>query len=122
MKFVYKPSGTPKAKWKRWEWATAKMVNRDAELLEDLTDWTFIEWQSKFQKGSVKAVRAYLFMQLKKDTPGLEYDDIVFTDEEWDFELTKDEEARLAALNGDPDALAAAKQEQADEEADPKDE
>lgn len=116
MQFVYKPSGTPEAKWKRWDFAPAKMSNRDAEALEDLTDWTFLEWQQKLFAGSVRAVHAYLYLLLRKDDAKLKYDDVEFTDEEYDLEPSEAEEKALA------DADAGDQAETLDVEVDPKDE
>lgn len=112
MQFVYKPSGVPEDKWKRWDFAPAKMSNRDAEAIEDKTDWTFLEWQTKLFAGSVRAVHAYLWLQLRKDDARLSYDAVEFTDEEFDLVPS---EAEVEALADEPEA------DQPEQVEDPKD-
>lgn len=84
MVFEYRPDGVPEEKWRRWPFEPGRMSNREAEAIEDVTGWTFVQWQDRFFSGSMRAVHAALWVYLRRDKEraDLEYDDLEFTDSE----------------------------------------
>lgn len=86
--FVYQPEG---AEPREWPWEPYKMSSKDAELIEEKTGLLFGEWVDAAPRGSIKALRALLFVLLRRDTPGLQYDHLQFTTGDVYWRLSDDE-------------------------------
>lgn len=86
--FVYQPEG---AEPREWAWAPLKMPSPDAELIEQLSGMLFSEWIEAVAAGSMKARHALLFVLLRKEQPGLKYDEVHFAYGETSWRLSDDE-------------------------------
>jgi hypothetical protein len=83
--FVYQPEG---AEPREWDWAPYKMQSPDAELIEQLSDMLFSEWIDAVTAGSMRARHALLFVLLRKEQPGLKYDELQFSYGETSWRLS----------------------------------
>lgn len=92
MKFTYKPEG---ADPKVWEYRPNKLMNVEAEKIEDLTGWTYQEFGERFMSGSTKAYHALLYILLKRETPTLKYDQVQFAMDEIEVEFGEVEKAAM---------------------------
>lgn len=93
-KVVYKPEGvdTPR----EWDFNPGKMISPEMGLIERVTGMLFPEWVDAFGKGSVTAIHAFLFVMLKRETPSLKPDDVVFVMDDVSLDLTDDEAVQYA--------------------------
>ncbi|MEU6491084.1 hypothetical protein ABZ890_11905 [Streptomyces sp. NPDC046984] len=82
MYLVYSPEGSEEPQ--RWKYQPKKLMSVERELLERLTSKNFSEFTVDVQKGNSRCRRALLFIYLKRQHPGLKFDDVDFA---WD-ELT----------------------------------
>lgn len=87
-KFVYQPEG---AAAREWEWEPLKIPARDAELIETKTGMMFGDWMDATPRGSMRALHALLFVLLRKEAPGLQWDQVEFTMSEVGWKLSDDE-------------------------------
>lgn len=89
------------------EWHGVKLkrlMNPEAEALEDVTDWSLDEIQMRLTRGSVKAIRALLWVLLKRTYQPLKYRDVEIMAEEVALDYEPDEvEDILDAMRKDPD-------------------
>lgn len=88
MRFVYRPDGVEP---RSWEFEPAKMMSPEAEAIERLTKMTFVQWQSSVQDGSMLAIRALLWVLLKRSNPGIKFESLEFSMGEIDWELGEQE-------------------------------
>lgn len=90
---------------KRWRYDAKKLMSAEREMLERRTERAFDEFQQDVIKGSTICRRALLFMFLKRDHPGVKYEDVDFAWDELKLEFSKPEYAEMIAqvsenLNG----------------------
>jgi hypothetical protein len=125
MDFIYTPEGADE---KRWEWAPGRIPSTDAEIIERRTGMLFPEWSKACAEGSMLAQHAFIFVQLRKDNPSLEWAQVVFTADEVRFEFTEDDQrgwlenleaavGRGDKLNESEQAMLAALRQQFSDEA-----
>ena len=88
MKFVYAPDGVDPMSW---EFDPNKMINAECIEIERRTGWDFAEWLERFKRANMAAVTAYLYVMLKRETPGIKYESIQFTMSDFNFEPTDEE-------------------------------
>jgi hypothetical protein len=93
MDFIYTPEGREDDPY-RWEWAPGRIPSPDAEIIERRTGMLFPKWTKAAADGSIIALHAFLFVQLRKQRPTLEWDQVVFTQDEVRFEFTEDDERK----------------------------
>lgn len=95
MKLIYRPDGadTPR----EWEFKPSKLLNAEAEAIEDRTGWTFEEFGDALMRGSTKARHALLWVMLKRENHRLKYDDVQFAMDEVDLGFTVEERGNLIA-------------------------
>lgn len=97
MLFVYKPEGREDDPMK-WEFATNKLMNVEAEAIERATKMTYGEWADAVTRGSMTALHGLLWVMLKRGNPTLTYDECPgFNLSEVDFELDDEESAEALA-------------------------
>lgn len=97
MKFVYTPEGAEKSY--EWPWAPFDMPSPDAIEIEKLTGMRFRVWADEVVQGSMLATQAFLYLMLRKETPGLQWDQVRFSYSECKIVLSDDEViSRLADL------------------------
>ena len=88
MQFVYKPEG---AEPKRWDFVPEKMMSVECIEIERRTGWDFGEWLERFKRANMGAIHAYLYVMLKRELPGVKYDDVRFCLDDVAFEPSPDE-------------------------------
>jgi hypothetical protein len=86
---VYKPEGSEEPQ--RWRYNPKKLMSAEREMLERRTGKNFTEFTIDVQKGNSQCRRALLFMYLKRDHPGVKYEDVDFAWEELTLEHSKGE-------------------------------
>lgn len=79
----------------RWRYNPKKLMSAEREMLEKRTQRTFEEFQQDVIKGGAVCRRALLFMYLKRDHPGVKYDDVDFAWDELTLEFSKSEYAEM---------------------------
>jgi len=89
LKFVYTPDGAEKAY--EWDWAPFEMPSPDAIEIEKLTGMRFRVWADEVVQGSMLATQAFLYLMLRKETPGLQWDQVRFSFSECKIVLTDEE-------------------------------
>lgn len=90
MQFRYKPEGIePKV----WEFRPYKLMSPEAELIEKRTGMAFADWARVVTEGSMIALRALLFVMLKRGEPTLKWEQLQFSMSEVDFILDDEEKA-----------------------------
>lgn len=94
MRLTYTPEG---AESKSWPIEPDEMDSLTIEAIEDATDWTFAEWADRLERGSVKALRALLWVFLRESSPDLPFDSVVFKPAEIDV---IDDEPKKAKKSG----------------------
>lgn len=92
MKLTYSPEGVEPM---IWDFLPSKMLNVEAELIEDVTGWTYQEFQSAFIMGSSKARHALLWVFLKRTKPNLRYDAVQFAQDELVVDWSEHERSKL---------------------------
>lgn len=81
MDFVYTPEGREDNPYK-WKWEPGRISSPDAEIIERRTGLLFPEWVQRCAAGSVTAQHAFLYVMLRKENPGMEWDQVDFTPDE----------------------------------------
>lgn len=89
MYLVYKPEGSDEPQ--RWKYNPKKLMSAEREMLERRTGKNFTEFTIDVQKGNSQCRRALLFMYLKREHPGVKYEDVDFAWEELTLEHSKGE-------------------------------
>lgn len=89
MYLVYKPEGSDEPK--RWRYQPRKLMSAEREMLEKRTGKNFTEFTVDVQKGNSQCRRALLFMYLKREHPGIRYEDVDFAWDELTLEHSKGE-------------------------------
>jgi hypothetical protein len=105
MKLIYQPEGEAA---QEFVYQPTKLLSPEAEAIEKIGrgGWwdSYDEFGIAFMKGNMRAKRAVLFIMLKRQNPGIRFEDISFAPTEllvaWD-----DEEQQLIreAIKNDPD-------------------
>lgn len=91
-KLVYHPDGVEPHEW---DFDPYKLLSPECMAIERVTGLTFEEWVSHLIRGSMVAVHAALWVLLRRDDPGLDPDDVVFTYD--DFDVVPDPPVKKAA-------------------------
>lgn len=89
MYLVYNPEGGDEPK--RWKYNPKKLMSAEREMLERRTGKNFSEFTKDVQLGNSQCRRALLFMYLKRDHPGIRYEDVDFAWDELTLEHSKGE-------------------------------
>ncbi|MET9411270.1 hypothetical protein ABZX90_36835 [Streptomyces sp. NPDC002935] len=89
MYLVYQREGDTEPK--RWRYNPNKLMSPEREMLERRTGKNFTEFTVDVQKGNSQCRRALLFMFLKREHPGVKYDDVDFAWDELTLEMSKGE-------------------------------
>jgi hypothetical protein len=76
---------------KRWKYNPKKLMSAEREALERRTGRNFTEFTIDVQKGNSLCRRALLFMYLKREHPGVKFDDVDFAWDELTLEHSKGE-------------------------------
>lgn len=116
MYLVYKPEGSDEPK--RWKYNPKKLMSAEREMLERRTGLNFADFTQAVVKGNSQCRRALLFMYLKREHPGVRYEDVDFAWDELDLEYSKGEllEMRKAVVDSVPGDQLEAVLEKLDEE------
>lgn len=93
MRFTYQPEGLDKPK--EWAFEPGKLLAPEAIEIEKRTGMRFALWRDEVLSGSMVALKALLYVYLKRETPTLRYDDVVFAQDECDFVMEDDEIAHM---------------------------
>lgn len=88
MLFVYKPEG---AEPKSWEFKPEKMLSAECIEIEKRTGLDYSDWLDRFKRANMGAIKAYLYVMLRREVHGLKYDDVSFCLEEVAFEPSPEE-------------------------------
>lgn len=126
MYLVYKPEGSDEPK--RWKYQPKKLMSAEREMLERRTDRNFTQFTQDVMKGNSLCRRALLFMYLKREHPGVRYEDVDFAWDELTLEHSRGElvEMRKSVVDTVPaaqlDAVLAKLDEEIDEAYDDPDE
>lgn len=92
MKFTYTPDGgDPRS----WDFRPGKMLNVEAEECERLFGDTFQVFGQAFMSGSMKAYHVLLYVFLHRNSPGLKYEQVQFTNDEISVDFDPDEHLRI---------------------------
>jgi hypothetical protein len=83
VKFVYKPAG---ADQKSWDFDPDSLPSSEAEVIEEQTGWTYVQWWAQYRNGSMKAAHALLLVLLRRDDATLQWGAVQFTIAEYDIE------------------------------------
>lgn len=99
MKFSYTPEG---ADPREWVINLNKLPNVEAEEIERRTDMTYGEWGDALERNSMRALHALLFVLMRRSTPSLKWDQIVFSMSEvsLEMELAEKKEALVRIREG----------------------
>lgn len=89
MYLVYQPEGADEPK--RWRYQPKKLMSAEREMLERRTGKDFTEFTKAVLAGNSLCRRALLFMFLKREHPGVRYDDVDFAWDELTLEHSKGE-------------------------------
>ncbi|WP_328620727.1 hypothetical protein [Streptomyces sp. NBC_00354] len=89
MYLVYKPEGNDEPH--RWQYDPRKLMSAEREALEKRTGRDFSDFTQAVLKGNSQCRRALLHMFLKRDHPGVRYEDVDFAWDELSLEQTRSE-------------------------------
>lgn len=89
MFLIYTPEGSEEPK--RWTYNPRKLMSAEREMLERRTERTFGKFQQDVIQESALCRRALLFMFLKRDHPGVKWEDVDFAWGELTLEFSKSE-------------------------------
>lgn len=92
MYITYRPVGDGEPQ--EFVFLPGKTPTFDSEAIERVTEWTWDEFMTNLQKGSLKARRALLWILLRRQHRGIQFKDVSFTPDEVNveydvFELTQ---------------------------------
>lgn len=96
--FIYSPEGVEP---KRWRYAPGRLLSVEAEEIERRTGMPFGVWMQSVPLGSILALRAFVYIMLRRETPDLSWDSVQICMDEVDFE-----EAAPDEPDADPKATA----------------
>lgn len=89
MFLVYTPEGQDEPT--RWAYNPRKIMSAERENIERLTGKNWSEFTKDVVQGSSLCRRALLFTYLKREHPGVKFDDVDFAWDELKLEYTKSE-------------------------------
>lgn len=89
MFLVYTPEGQDEPK--RWTYNPRKIMSAERENIERLTGKNWSEFTKDVVQGSSLCRRVLLFTYLKREHPGVKFDDVDFAWDELKLEYTKGE-------------------------------
>ncbi|NEB04506.1 hypothetical protein [Streptomyces sp. SID13726] len=89
MYLVYQPEGSEEPK--RFKYNPRKLMSPEREMLERKTDRDFSDFTSAVLSGNSLCRRALLYMFLKREHPGIRWDDVDFAWDELKLEYSKQE-------------------------------
>ncbi|MFM9796518.1 hypothetical protein [Streptomyces turgidiscabies] len=95
MFLVYSPEGSEAPK--RWKYNPRKIMSVERENIERITGRTWSEFTQAVVQGSSLCRRALLFTFLKRDHPGVKWDDVDFAWDELKLEYSKGELIQIRA-------------------------
>lgn len=106
MFLTYQPEGSDEPQ--RWRYDPKKLMSPEQEALERYSGKDFTEFTQLVLKGNARCRRALLWVFLKRDHPGVKFDDVSFVWDELDLQYSKSElaEMRDNALKACPPAEA----------------
>lgn len=93
-KLTYTPDGSDKPKV--WEFSFGRLLSPERIAVEKQTGMGWAAVQQGFFQNSGVVIHAVLWVLLKRDLPSLRADEVVFCDDEIDFDLTDAEAAEMA--------------------------
>jgi hypothetical protein len=93
MYLVYSPEGSEEPK--RWRYQPKKLMSAEREMLERRTGKNFSEFSQAVLQGNSQCRRALLFMYLKREHPGIRYEDVDFA---WDELVLEHSKGELRAM------------------------
>lgn len=98
-----------------WNFKPDRMLATEAEAIEKKTGLRFAEWAEALQHGSAIALRAMLWILLKRTEPTLQFGDVDFALGSLGLDLDEDEKRTARdALNADIDMSDEDKQKMLD--------
>lgn len=120
MYLVYHPEGSEEPT--RWQYNPRKIMSAEREMLEKRTGRDFADFTKAVIAGNSACRRALLFLFLKRDAPGVRYDDVDFAWDELTLEHSKAELRHIRteaseAMSGDERAAVLAQLDREIEEA-----
>jgi choline dehydrogenase-like flavoprotein len=86
---IYKPEGSDEPQ--RWRYIPRKMMSAEREWIERRTERTWSEFTKDVVAGSSLCRRALLYVFLKRDHPGVKWDDVDFAWDELTLQYSKAE-------------------------------
>lgn len=89
MYLVYHPEGQEEPK--RFEYNPRKLMSAEREMLERKSGKNFSEFTADVLKGNSRDRRCLLFMYLKREAPGIRFEDVDFMWDELRLEHSKQE-------------------------------
>lgn len=95
MYLVYSPEGSEEPT--RWKYNPRRMMSAEREWIERRTDRNWSEFTKDVVQGSSLCRRALLFTFLKRDHPGVRWDDVDFAWDELKLEYSKAELIEMRA-------------------------
>ncbi|WP_182379820.1 hypothetical protein [Nocardioides sp. WS12] len=98
-KFVWSPDGVEP---KTWNVNATRLPSPECEEIERRTDWAFAtEFLPQLGKVSHRAIHALLYVLLRRETPGLDYDAVTFDLADISLEDVDDPKAEALSKSGD---------------------
>lgn len=88
MKFIYTPQGAEPI---TFDYKPGRLLSPEAEKIEELTGWTYMEFGEHLMSQSMKAFHALLYIFLKRSNPTLKYEQVVFAFDEVDIDYDDSE-------------------------------
>lgn len=99
MKFIYRPDGTEP---QEWPFEPGKLLSPESEAIEKVTGLYLPAWQEAAGEGSQRALRAFLWVMLKRKQPTLKFDQVVVSASEMELVWELDDcEPVLAELHAE---------------------
>lgn len=95
MKFTYTPEG---AEPEVWPFKPNKLMSPEAEAIERVTGMSFGVWREAIFEESMLAIRALLWIMLKRQNPTLSFDDVQFCIDDVSIDLDDDDKAEAKAM------------------------
>ena len=78
-----------------WSVKPEKMLSTEAEMIEGVTQKTFVEWGQALFNGSTICGRALVWVLLKRENPNLRFREVAYPVGALKIELDDDDKARL---------------------------
>lgn len=99
MKFIYQPEG---AQAQEWPFQPGKLLSPESEAIEKVTGLYLPAWQEAVAEGSQRAMRAFLWVMLKRQQSTLKFDQLQVAADEMEVVYeTEDAERVMTALEAD---------------------